>query len=60
VATSQIVFGTDFPFRSSEEQVRSLNGCGFGENELRAIYRENALRLMPGLVTAGARAAALE
>jgi predicted TIM-barrel fold metal-dependent hydrolase len=45
---SQIVFGTDYPFRTSEEHVRNLRECGvFNAAELRAIHRDNALRLLP-------------
>lgn len=51
VGTSQILFGTDFPFRTSADHVKGLSECGFGEGELKAIYRENALRLLPGLST---------
>jgi 6-methylsalicylate decarboxylase len=46
---SQIVFGTDFPFREGTEQVASLNSCGLSAEELRGIERENVLRLMPRL-----------
>ena len=45
---SQIVFGTDYPFRTSEEHVRNLKECGvFNAAELRAIHRDNALKLLP-------------
>jgi predicted TIM-barrel fold metal-dependent hydrolase len=47
VSVSQLVFGTDFPYRSAEEHVRGLAGCGFSDTELRAIDCENAQRLMP-------------
>jgi predicted TIM-barrel fold metal-dependent hydrolase len=47
VGTSQIVFGTDYPFRTSVDHVKGLANSGFSETELIAIYRENAVRMMP-------------
>lgn len=48
VAVSQILFGTDFPFRNAAEHVRGLKECGvFSEADLRAIDCENSLRLLP-------------
>jgi predicted TIM-barrel fold metal-dependent hydrolase len=48
VPVSQIVFGTDFPFRSAAEHVKGLKDCGiFAEKDLQAIGRENALILLP-------------
>ena len=48
VPISQIVFGTDFPFRTAAEHVKGLQECGvFSANDLQAIDRENALRLLP-------------
>jgi len=47
VPVSQILFGTDFPYRSAEDHVRGLAGCGFSAGEIKAIDRENAERLMP-------------
>jgi predicted TIM-barrel fold metal-dependent hydrolase len=44
---TQILFGTDFPFRSGEENVRGLGTCGLSEIDVRAIERDNALRLIP-------------
>jgi predicted TIM-barrel fold metal-dependent hydrolase len=49
VPVSQVVFGTDFPFRTSEKHVKGLSECGFTGEQLRAIHRENALRLLPRL-----------
>lgn len=48
VPVSQIVFGTDFPFRSSAEHVTGLAGV-FGGEDLEAIGRTNALRILPRL-----------
>jgi len=48
VPVSQIVFGTDYPFRTSIEHVENLKACGvFNAAELRAIERENATKLLP-------------
>ncbi|HKT18279.1 MAG TPA: amidohydrolase family protein [Stellaceae bacterium] len=47
VPTSQIMFGTDYPFRLSIEHVEGLAGCGFGAGDVKAIHRDNALRLLP-------------
>jgi 6-methylsalicylate decarboxylase len=51
VATTQIVFGTDFPPGGTSAAVaKTLAEIGmFGESDLRAIDRENALRLLPRL-----------
>jgi len=49
VPPTQVVFGTDFPFREGAEQVSSLNRCGFSAQEMRSIERENVLRLLPRL-----------
>jgi predicted TIM-barrel fold metal-dependent hydrolase len=46
---SHILFGTDFPFRASVDYVKDLAGIGFSAADLRAIERDNALRLMPEL-----------
>ena len=44
---SQIVFGTDFPFRTTVETAKGLDTCGvFNVAEIRAINRENALKLL--------------
>ena len=48
VPLSQIVFGTDFPFRTTAEHVKGLRDSGvFNAQELHAIERDNALRLLP-------------
>ena len=50
VPVDQILFGTDFPFRGSVVTAQGLaeNG-GFTASELRAIERDNAVRLFPRL-----------
>lgn len=46
---SQLLYGTDFPFRSGAEVNAGLAQYGFSPAELLAIERDNALRLLPGL-----------
>jgi predicted TIM-barrel fold metal-dependent hydrolase len=48
VPMSQIVFGSDFPYRTSAETVAGL-AQRFQGPALRAIERENAVRILPGL-----------
>jgi predicted TIM-barrel fold metal-dependent hydrolase len=51
VPVSQIVFGTDYPYRTGVEHVRGL-AAHFGGDDLKAIERGNALRILPRLRTA--------
>jgi 6-methylsalicylate decarboxylase len=46
VATSQIVFGTDYPYRTSEDHVKGLANV-FGAADLRAIEYDNPMRILP-------------
>src|SRR6516225_10104571 len=47
IPVSQIVFGTDYPFRTAAEHVKGLKECGvFSASDLQAID-QNALRLLP-------------
>jgi predicted TIM-barrel fold metal-dependent hydrolase len=46
VPISQILWGTDFPFRFGWEYVKGL-GEFFSESDLRQIGRDNALALLP-------------
>jgi predicted TIM-barrel fold metal-dependent hydrolase len=46
VPTSQIVFGTDFPFGNVSATAAGVQASGFNAAELRGIYRENALKLL--------------
>ena len=50
VPTSQIVFGTDYPYRTGAEQAQAL-AQRFGAGDLKAIDRDNALRILPRLRT---------
>jgi len=47
--TSQILFGTDYPFRTAAEEIGGLTAQRFPAKDLRAIERDNALRLLPTL-----------
>ena len=48
VGTSQIVFGTDFPFGRSAAIAAGLQESGiFTPEELRAIDHDNAYRILP-------------
>ena len=46
---SQVLYGTDFPFRDGKEVNDGLGSYGFSAAELRAIDRDNALRLFTRL-----------
>ena len=46
---SQVLYGTDFPFRDGAEVNAGLAAYRFKPRDLRAIERDNALRLMPTL-----------
>jgi predicted TIM-barrel fold metal-dependent hydrolase len=48
IPTSQIVFGTDFPYRTGLDHVKGLREAAvFSEAEIMEIERGNALRLLP-------------
>ena len=50
IPVSQIVFGSDYPFRTPAEHVEALEAGGvFTRSELQAVYRGNAQRLLPAL-----------
>ena len=52
VSAAQVLFGTDFPPAGpSLNTVKSLAGLGFSEADLRAIDRDNAVRLLPRLAS---------
>jgi predicted TIM-barrel fold metal-dependent hydrolase len=46
VPVTQVLYGTDFPFRSGAENIDGLMACGFSAADLRSITRDNALRLL--------------
>jgi predicted TIM-barrel fold metal-dependent hydrolase len=47
VPISQILWGTDFPFRPGTAYVKGLAEFGFSKDDLRKIDRDNALTLLP-------------
>lgn len=50
IPTSQIVFGTDFPYRTAIDHVKGLRASGvFNEAQLKDIERGNAVKLLPRL-----------
>jgi predicted TIM-barrel fold metal-dependent hydrolase len=49
VTPSQVLFGTDFPFRDGAEEIGGLSAFQFRPDDLRAIERDNALKLLPTL-----------
>jgi predicted TIM-barrel fold metal-dependent hydrolase len=51
VPVAQIVFGSDFPYRTAADHVEGLKKA-FSADELKGIDRENALRILPRLRTA--------
>jgi 6-methylsalicylate decarboxylase len=51
IPVSQILFGTDYPYRTSIDHVKGLRESGvFTEAQLMDIERGNALKLLPRLV----------
>jgi predicted TIM-barrel fold metal-dependent hydrolase len=53
VGTSQLLFGTDYPFWSPSVAVRMLDDLGVAGTDRQSIERDSALRLMPSLQRAG-------
>lgn len=52
VPAAQVLFGSDYPFAPETTMVATVRGLaelGLAPEDLRAIERDNALRLMPGL-----------
>ena len=48
VPISQILFGTDFPYRTAVDQLKGLQECGvFSAADLQKIESENALAILP-------------
>jgi predicted TIM-barrel fold metal-dependent hydrolase len=47
VSVSQVMYGTDYPFRDGAEVNAGIADWGFSAADLRAIERDNALRLLP-------------
>ena len=49
VPVSQVMYGTDYPFRTGAEVNKGITDWGFSAPDLHAVERENALRLLPRL-----------
>lgn len=49
IPMSQILFGSDFPYRALGETAESLPQLGLSAADLQAIGRDNALKLLPNL-----------
>jgi 6-methylsalicylate decarboxylase len=49
VTVSQVLFGTDYPYRTGLEAVEGLRDYQFGEADQAAIDRGNAMKLLPGI-----------
>jgi 6-methylsalicylate decarboxylase len=49
VPTSQILFGSDYPYRGLGETAGTMSQLGLSSADLRAVGRENALALLPRL-----------
>src|SRR6202140_2469280 len=49
VTVSQVLFGTDYPYRSGVEAVDGLADYKFGAADARAIDRDNAIKLLPNI-----------
>ncbi len=49
VAVSQMLYGTDFPFRGGAEVNQGIAAYGFNADDIRSIEREVALKLIPRL-----------
>jgi 6-methylsalicylate decarboxylase len=47
VSVSQVMYGTDYPFRDGAEVNQGIADWGFNAADLHAIERENALKLLP-------------
>jgi len=46
VPVSQVLLGTDYPFRRALEEIAGVTNYGFSAGDVRAIERDNALRLL--------------
>ena len=49
VPVSQIVFGTDYPYVSTEANMKALRTAGLSDAEIRAIETQNAKQFLPRL-----------
>jgi 6-methylsalicylate decarboxylase len=49
VKISQVMFGSDYPFRQGIEAVEGVHNYKFSPDDIKAIDSENAIRVMPSL-----------
>jgi predicted TIM-barrel fold metal-dependent hydrolase len=49
VPVSQIVFGTDYPYVSTEANMKALRTAGLSDADIRAIETQNAKQFLPRL-----------
>ena len=49
VSKDQVLYGSDYPYRTSEDNVKGLLKYGFNEKDMTQITRGNAIKLMPRL-----------
>ena len=49
VPISQVLFGTDYPYRDGLEAADGLQAYGFSDADVLAVNRGNAIKLMPGI-----------
>jgi predicted TIM-barrel fold metal-dependent hydrolase len=49
VSKDQVLFGSDYPYRTSEDNIKGLIAYGFNAADLNTITRGNALKLIPRL-----------
>ena len=51
MTSSQIVYGTDFPYRTAADHTKGVTAF-FKGDDLKKVDRENALKLVPRLKSA--------
>lgn len=51
VPATQVLLGTDYPLRKPVEEIGAVGAYKFSAHDLRAIERENAIRLLPRIAS---------
>jgi 6-methylsalicylate decarboxylase len=51
VQVSQVLFGTDYPYQTALSHIAGLAECGYSDADLKAIYYNNAARILPRVRT---------
>jgi len=49
VSKDQVLFGSDYPYRTSEDNIKGIIQYGFNQNDINQITRGNAIKLIPRL-----------